>query len=259
MGDRGIDGLLLDIDGVLAAAWRPLPGALEALAALRARGVPLRLLTNTTTHNRRSLASRLQAAGFDVRPEDLITASSATAEYLKSHHPTAACYLLATGDVREDLGGVRLVERGADVVVVAGAEDEFSYENMNRAFQMLMDGASLVAMHRNLYWMTDEGLKLDAGAFIRGLEEASGVKAVTVGKPSPTMFEAGLGSLGLPANRVAMVGDDVENDVLAAQVVGITGILVRTGKFNPQALEAASGVPDHLIDSVAELPALIGR
>ncbi len=157
------------------------------------------------------------------------------------------------------------MEEGAEVVVIAGAdagpgpEDVFTYENLNRAFRMLKAGAALVAMHRNLHWRTDEGPTLDTGAFTLGLEAAAGVTAEVVGKPSPDFFRQAASLLGVPADRAAMVGDDVESDVLAAQAVGLTGVLVRTGKFREEDLERASGDPDHVVDSVADLPALLRR
>jgi HAD superfamily hydrolase (TIGR01458 family) len=140
------------------------------------------------------------------------------------------------------------------VVVIGGAEENFTYERLNKAFRMLMDGAALVTMHRNMYWKTDEGLTLDAGAFVTGLEEAAGVEATVTGKPSQAIFESACRELGLEPERVAMVGDDVENDVLAAQAVGLTGVLVRTGKFTEEALRRARGRPDAVIDSIAALP-----
>ena len=106
-------------------------------------------------------------------------------------------------------------------------------------------------MHRNLFWMTRRGEKLDAGAYLLGLEAATGLEAVVLGKPAASAFRAGLDALGLPAERVAMVGDDVENDVLAAQALGITGVLVRTGKFREDQLARASGTPDHVVGSIA--------
>ncbi len=254
-----IDGVLLDVDGVLVVSWEPIPGAVEALRWLREQGVPFRLVTNTTTVPRSRMAETLRAAGFDVAPEDLLTAPVATAAYLRANHPGARCFLLGIEDIAEDLAGIDLVSDHADVVVVAGADEAFHFDNLNRAFRMLLDGAALVAMQRNLSWMEAAGPSLDAGAYLLGLEAAAGVAAVVAGKPSPDFFRSGLDLLGLPAQRVAMVGDDVEYDVLAAQAVGITGILVRTGKFRPEHLERASGSPDHVVDSLADLPDLIER
>jgi HAD superfamily hydrolase (TIGR01458 family) len=123
---------------------------------------------------------------------------------------------------------------------------------------MLMSGATLVTMHKNLYWKTQDGMRLDAGAFVAGLELAADTEATVVGKPSSAFFDAALELLGVDRSLVAMVGDDIESDVLAAQSAGLTGIQVRTGKFRDEDLERASGSPDHVIDSIADLPDLLG-
>jgi HAD superfamily hydrolase (TIGR01458 family) len=258
-GDGGIRGVLLDVDGVLVVSWEPINGAAEALRWLRDRQLPFALVTNTTTLSRGSLAARLSEAGLEVEPDRVVTAAVATAAYLRRVHPRARCFLLATGDVAEELDGIDLVDDGAEVVVVAGAEDAFTYDAMNRVFQMLRDGAALVAMHRNVWWMTPEGPKLDAGPYVTALEEAAGVRAVVVGKPSPEIFRESLALLGAAPEGTLMVGDDLDADVLPAQRIGLTGVLVRTGKFQGETLTAAGSRPDHIIDSVADLPALVER
>jgi len=254
-----VDGLLLDIDGVLAVSWEPIPGAIGALSALRSRGVPFRLITNTTTHPRDELATTLRDSGFDVEPADIVTAVVATAEHLRTHHPGKRVFLLSDGDARSDLEGVSLVgpDEPADVVVIGGGCDDFGYAALNHIFRQLMDGATLIGMHRNMYWSTSEGLQLDGGAFIAGLEEATGTHATICGKPAPAYFNAALEMMGVQPGRSAMVGDDVVNDVLGAQAVGMAGVLVRTGKFRPADLERPEGKPDHVIDSFADLPSLL--
>lgn len=248
-----VEGLLLDIDGVLAISWNALPGAVEAMAALRRADVPHRLITNTTTKTRADLAATLRGAGFEVGPDEIVTAVVATAQHLREHHPGAGVYVLSDGDATADLEGVRLVDVDeADVVVLGGACDDFTYPTMNRIFRRLMEGASLVGMHRNLYWKTDEGWELDGGAYIAGLEEAAGIHATICGKPEPAYFEAALAMLGMSADRVGMVGDDMVNDVLGAQASGLAGVLVRTGKFQGSDLE--KGDPHAVLDSVADLP-----
>lgn len=257
MDSLAFDGMLLDIDGVLAVSWEALPGAIETLEALRADNVPFRLITNTTTHTRIGLASTLRHAGFEVDAAEIVTAVVATAAYLREHHPDARVFLLTDGDARADLEGVDLVGDRADVVVLGGASEEFTYPTLNHVFQMVMDGAELVGMHRNLYWKTAEGWQLDGGAYIAGLEEATGRAAVICGKPSATYFASALAMLGTSAERTAMVGDDLENDVLGAQAAGLTGVLVRTGKFRPEDLERVDGAPDLQLDSIAGLPGLL--
>jgi HAD superfamily hydrolase (TIGR01458 family) len=245
-------GVLLDIDGVLTTSWRPLPGAAPTLEWIRRRGVPFALITNTTTHTRDELAATLHNAGIDVEPSEILTAVVATAAYLRAEHGGARVFLLSDGDARADLEGIELVDSDADVVVLGGASDAFAYETINRVFRMVAGGASLVAMHRNMYWRTSDGLQLDGGAYVAAIEEAAGVRAHVCGKPSASYFEAGVDVLGVPPASVAMVGDDIANDVTAAQDLGMIGVLVRTGKFTDADL--SRGRPDHVIDSVRDLP-----
>jgi len=256
-----ISAVLIDIDGVLTVSWRPLPGAVTALRQLRAAGLPLALVTNTTSRPRSSIAAALAEAGFPVTAADILTAPAIAAGYLKDHFPGARCLLLNSGDIGEDLAGVTLARSGdpdpVEVVLVGGAGPEFSYQALNRAFGCLRDGATLVAMHRGLYWRTSEGLQLDSGAFVTGLEQAAGVEAQVVGKPAAAFFATALAHLGASAAHALMVGDDIETDVLAAQRHGLTGVLVKTGKYLPSAHHGASGTPDHVLDSFAGLPALL--
>ena len=256
-----ISGVLIDIDGVLTVSWQPLPGAVAALRQLRAAGLPLALVTNTTSRPRASIAAVLAQAGFPVTAADILTAPAIAAAYLNDHHPGARCLLLNSGQIDEDLVGVALAPADGsapvDVVLVGGAGPEFSYQALNRAFRCLQGGAKLVAMHRGLYWRTSDGMQLDSGAFVAGLEQAAGLEAEVVGKPAAAFFATALAHLGSGAARTLMVGDDIETDVLAAQRQGLTGVLVKTGKYLPSAHRSASGTPDHVLDSFAELPALL--
>ncbi|MEU2129038.1 HAD-IIA family hydrolase [Streptomyces sp. NPDC018352] len=265
-----IGAVLIDIDGVLTVAWKPLPGTVAAMRRLREAGVPLVLVTNTTSRTRASIAEKLAGQGFPVTAEDILTAPAATAAHLREHHPGARCLLINSGDIRDDLPGVTLVEEegeggsadegeAPDVVVIGGAGDAFGYTELNRAFRHLQRGARLVAMHRNLYWRTATGLDLDTGAFLLGLERAARTEAEITGKPAGSFFAAALAHLGVTASEALMVGDDIESDVLAAQAAGLTGVLVRTGKYLPETHRAAEGTPDHVIDSFADLPELLER
>jgi HAD superfamily hydrolase (TIGR01458 family) len=261
---ESVRAVLIDIDGVLTVSWQPLPGAVEALRELREAGLALALVTNTTSRTRASIAATLESAGFWVAAEDILTAPAVTAAHLAELGPGARCVLLNSGDIGEDLDGVTVLDAAdsgtvPDVVIVGGAGPEFDYAALNRAFGHLQRGARLVAMHRNLYWRTEDGLQLDSGAFLIGLEQAARTEAEVTGKPSPAFFEAALARLGVGADETVMVGDDIESDVLAAQRAGITGVLVKTGKYLPETHRAAGGTPDHVIDSFADLPALLRR
>lgn len=247
---------------MLVVSWQALPGAVDALAALRRAGLPLRLLTNTTSRTKAEITSLLRTTGLDVEPGEVLTATSATADHLARVHPGARCLLLNEGDLGEDFASVELVGEDAapgevDVVVVGGAGPAFTYAALNRALACLLEGAALVAMHRNLLWRTRAGMSLDTGAFLLGLERAAGVTATVVGKPSPAMFEAGCAALGLAPRDVAMVGDDLDTDVRAAQAAGLTGVQVRTGKFRAAQLDDGPA-PDVLLDAFADVPGWLG-
>ncbi|MEU6372861.1 TIGR01458 family HAD-type hydrolase [Streptomyces sp. NPDC046909] len=259
---ESVRAVLIDIDGVLTVSWEPLPGAVEGLRKIRESGLAVALVTNTTSRTRASIAGSLAKAGFPVAAEDILTAPAVTAAYVAEHFPRARCALLNSGDIEEDLGEVNVLgaddtDSVPDVVIVGGAGPEFGYAALNRAFGHLQRGARLVAMHRNLYWRTEDGLQLDAGAFLAGLEKAARTEAVVTGKPSKAFFASALARLGVGADEAVMVGDDIESDVLAAQAAGVTGVLVRTGKYLPETHRDASGTPDHVIDSFADLPALL--
>lgn len=261
-----ITSVLIDIDGTLTVSWRPLPGAIETISWLRRAGWRLRLVTNTTSRTRAAIADTLAAAGFAVTTDDILTAPVVTAAYLAERYPQARCLLLNSGDITADLAGVSLVSAGpsadgpsADVVIAGGAGPEFSYAALNRAFNCLLRGARLVAMHRNLYWRTAGGMALDAGAYLAGLELAAGVEAEITGKPAAAFFTAALAGLDTAPAQALMVGDDIQSDVLAAQRAGLAGVLVKTGKYLPRARQDAPGAPDHVLDSIAGLPALLDR
>lgn len=250
--------LLIDIDGVLSVSWKALPGAVDAVNRLRALGVPMRFLTNTTSRTRRVLHETLTQSGFELVPSEILSAAVATATYLRTVYSGAHCFVLSNGDVVEEFKGITLVgpTEPADVVVLGGAGVEFSFDALNGVFRQLQGGARLIAMHRNLYWQTGDRLTLDTGAFLPGLERAAGVQATMIGKPAPEFYKAALEDLNLPASKhIVMVGDDIEADIRGARNIGLGAVLVRTGKFRQADLDAATVRPDAVIDSICDLEA----
>jgi phospholysine phosphohistidine inorganic pyrophosphate phosphatase len=248
-----VRAVLLDLDGVLYVEDEPVPGAVEAVGRLRDAGLALRFVTNTTSRPRGAILQRL---GFVVADEELLTPAVLAVRLCRQRgHRRVA--LLVRDDVRADFAGLEPADDGADAVIVGDMGDAFDYALLNGAFRRLMDGAELLALQRNRYWMTPDGLSLDVGPFVAALEYASGREAVVVGKPAPTFFETVLNTLGVPPERAAMVGDDVESDVGGALGAGLAAVLVRTGKFREDALRASGIEPTAIADSVADVPALI--
>jgi HAD superfamily hydrolase (TIGR01458 family) len=240
MTSNSIKGLLLDLDGVLMTGGQPLPGAVDTLNTLRRAGVPFLIVSNVTLHPRRLILKRFASYGVDLPLTAMLTPPAAAAEWLRQPgcQPVAAFVTPAT---REEFDGLDLLPpgagRGAASVVIGDMGDEWNAAELNRALRLLLSGARLLTLGLGRYWMAPDGLRLDSGAFTAALAYAAGQQPVVFGKPAPEYFDLALSRLGLPPGQVAMIGDDVFNDVDAAQRHGLSGALVQTGKFRPADLE----------------------
>jgi len=267
-----IGGVLFDIDGVLVTSWQPIAGAADTLRVLADHQIARAYLTNTTTKTRAEIATLLTDAGMEVSADEVITAAVLTANYVRDRHPGARCYLVNSGRIAEDMHGIDVVYPhevsgsdvdAPDVVLLGGAGSEYDHVTLSRVYDWMARGVPVVAMHRSTAWNTAEGLRVDTGMYLIGMEQTSGRKATAVGKPAPEGFLAAAGRLGVDPEEMYVVGDDLNNDVLAGQVVGMAGVLVRTGKFRQDTLDRWAAdefamQPNYVIDSVADLPELLG-
>lgn len=253
-----VAGLMIDLDGVLYVGDRPVDGAREGLERITAAGIPCRFLTNTTTRTAAAVADKLHRLGFPVDPAAIFSAVSATVGYLRARATPPSIHPVVRDSVLPEFREFARDDERPDFVVIGDIGAAWSYALMNQIFRQLDRGSRLLAMHRNRCFQTEEGLSVDIGCFVAGLEAVSGQQAIVIGKPSPEFFGSCLESLGLEAREVAMVGDDIESDVGAAQACGIRAALVKTGKFRPHQLDPGGVVPDALLDSFAGLPAAIG-
>jgi HAD superfamily hydrolase (TIGR01458 family) len=252
-----VRGLLVDLDGTVYEDGRAIPGAAEALAAVRRAGLGLRFVTNTTRMPRSALVQTLARCGVEAHVEEIHTAPSAAAAWLRSRRIERVSLCVPEPTFAEFVG-LEVDEADPQAVVVGDLARAWTFERLNRAFLHVQGGAELVALQRNRYWSTRDGLALDAGPFVAALEYATSCQATVVGKPSPEFFDTAARSLGLPLSWLAAVGDDALADVRGAQVAGARGVLVRTGKFASDAAGRAAVEPDAVIGSLADLPALLG-
>ena len=253
----GIRAFLLDLDGTVFQNGRLIPGVEEALNELARRGIARRFLTNISSRPRSVIARELRGMGLVVQPDEILTAPRAAREFLLQRGWSRSQLLVPPAVRSEDFPGLAEDENSPQAVVLGDLSEDFSYERLNSAFRALLGGAALVALGRNRYFLSKNELVLDVGAFAAALEFASRRQAIVVGKPSPEFFRAALALIGVEAEETAVVGDDVEADVGGGQMVGLRGVLVRTGKFRPEDL-ARSGIrPDAVIASLAELPRLL--
>jgi len=252
-----IKGVLLDLDGTIFVGDRLVPGAADAVGALRRGGLPLRFGTNTTRMSRAALVSCLQKMGLDLEPEEVFTAPLAAAAWLekKGLWNLSLCVPEAA---TVDFGHFKVNETSPQAVVVGDLDEAWDFTRLNDAFRHIMEGAEFVALQRNRYWDTGEGLALDAGTFVAALEYATGREATLAGKPSEMFFQGAAESMGVELFSLAVVGDDPGTDVAGAHACDAAAILVRTGCFQEGALAPSMPRPDLILDSVATLPAALG-
>lgn len=254
--EREIRGLLIDLDGVLYVGGKPVPGAMGIVRQLQAAQMPRCYLTNTTTKSTASLRKKLQDMGLAVATKEILSAPEAAKVYLETKG-RPVCKLLVNGEVLADFREFKQSDTDAQAVVIGDIGNAWTYDLLNNVFQLVMNGAELVALHRNKFWETNAGLQMDIGAFVAGIEYATGKEATIIGKPAPEFFAAALSRVGLKHNEVAMIGDDIDTDVGAAQEQGMIGILVRTGKYRESYVQASKIKPDLVLDSIADLGGLL--
>jgi HAD superfamily hydrolase (TIGR01458 family) len=248
--------ILVDVDGVLHVSGAPIAGAAAAVRRLRDAGHRIRFVTNTTTQSRAQAVEQLREMRIELENEELQTTGVVAASVLKGKRVLA----LTMPGILDDLDGLQLVGMNVDAVLFGGADEGeetgriFSYLNLNRAFHELDAGAELYCLHKNRWWQTADGPRLDSGAFVAGLEYAADTEAQVLGKPSAAYFAAALEALDAEAGMTWMVGDDLESDCLGAHRHGMKTILVRTGKFRPDEVERSRVQPDAIVSSIAQLP-----
>lgn len=273
---HGVRALLLDLDGVIVVAGEIIPGAAEAVGRLERAHRPYRIVTNTSAVSRSTLARWSARLGAPIPAARFQSALSASAAWTARAFAGRPLYVLASDDAKTEFDGQHLLThdeagmRGASAaaVIIGDTPEEMTFDSLNRAFRLIRDGAVLVGMHQNPWWLTPDGPTLDSGAFVAGLAFATGTRPRIVGKPSNAFFSAAVADLrrevgrGLTRSEIAMVGDDVRSDVRAAQRAGLRGIFVLTGKHDRGDVDAAAAErggrrPNAIAASLAEVVAAL--
>jgi len=251
-----ISGFLIDIDGVLITGHQRLPGALETIQFLKEKKIPFLLVTNTTRQSRITIWHHLKRAWFPVSESEIYTAPLAAVNWLR-HKKVREINLLISGSAVNDFKEFKITAYNPEYIVIGDIGKELTFDRLNSTFRLIMNGAQILALQKNRYWQTEEGLTIDAGAIVAALEYATNKKATIIGKPSKDFFRQAAKMLGLPARELAVVGDDIEMDVGGAQKAGMLGILVKTGKYRPELVAKSKIKPEIIIDSIAGLTKFI--
>ncbi|XP_053306421.1 phospholysine phosphohistidine inorganic pyrophosphate phosphatase [Spea bombifrons] len=252
---NGVRAVLLDISGVLydsggAAGGTVIPGSIEAVNRIRHSGLKLRFCTNESQATRSHFVRKLQRFGFTIS-EDEVTAPGPAARNLLKERGLRP-HLLVHDDLLPEFDSVDISE--PNCVIIGDAAENFSYQNLNRAFQALlnMEKPILISLGKGRYYKETDGLKLDVGAYMKALEYACDIPAEVVGKPSPNFFMSALAEMGVKPDEALMVGDDLVNDIGGAQSCGIRAVLVRTGKYRPSDEKHPDVTANGYVDNLAQ-------
>jgi NagD protein len=253
-------GYLIDMDGVLYRGTELIPGADTFIQQLRARHVPFRLLTNNSQRTRRDVVAKLARMGIDVEDEHVFTSAMATARFLAQQKPRGTAFVIGEGGLLTALhqNGYTVVDHEPDYVVV-GEGRTFNLELVEAAVRMILGGAKLIATNLDPNCPTQNGLRPGCGAMVAMLEIATGVKAFSVGKPSPVMMRAARKELGLSTDETVMIGDTMETDILGGVQLGYHTVLVLSGGTQKEDLRSYAYGPEIIVDSLAEFSRLLDQ
>jgi NagD protein len=247
-------GFLIDMDGVMYRSAELIPGAVEFIRLLSEWNIPFLFLTNNSQRTRRDVATKLQRMGMPVEDKHIFTCAMATARFLAHQRPGGTAYVIGEGGLLNALhqNGYAVVDKSPDYVVV-GEGRTLSFEMLEHAVQMVIDGAKLIATNLDPNCPTQSGTRPGCGAIVSLIEMASGIKAFSVGKPSPVMMRIARKELGMATSETIMIGDTMETDILGGVQMGYRTILVLTGSTKLADLAKYGYQPDIIVESVADL------
>jgi len=247
-------GFLIDMDGVIYRGSELIPGARQFIGKLLDEETPFLFLTNNSQRSRRDVATKLNRMGMPIQEKHVFTCAMATARFLARQLPNGTAFVIGESGLMNALhsNGYSIVDSHADYVVV-GEGRTLSFELVERAVQLIMEGAKLIATNMDPNCPTQTGTRPGCGAVVALLEKATGVKAFSVGKPSPVMMRAARKELGLEAGDTTMIGDTMDTDILGGVQMGYRTILVLSGSTSRDDLKDFAFRPDLIVDSIADL------
>ncbi|AEA46090.1 HAD-IIA family hydrolase [Archaeoglobus veneficus] len=253
-------GFILDIDGVIGRGETPIPEGVEAVKKLREFGKKLVFVSNNSTRSRTIMIDRFQRFGLDVHEDEMLLATFATARYLKREAGKAKIFTTGEKGLIEELelAGHEIVDyRDAEYLVV-GSNRGINFEIMTKALRCCLAGTRYIATNPDRIFPAEDGPIPGTGMIIGSLYWMTGrMPDVVIGKPSKVIMEEALDILGLKADEVVVVGDQIDIDVKAGKAIGATTLLVLSGvttKENlEQMIERHGEKPDYVLDHLGKL------
>jgi len=246
--------MLIDMDGVIYRGNELIPGAERFIEALKNERIPFAFLTNNSQRTRRDVQTKLARMGIDVDEGHIFTCAMATARFLAAKQPAGTAYVIGEGGLTQALhrNGFSIVDYSPDFVVV-GEGRTVTLDALERAVTLILNGAKLIATNLDPNCPTQSGTRPGCGATVAYLETVTGIKAFSVGKPSPIMMRAARKELGLETSQTIMVGDTMDTDILGGVQMGYRTVLTLTGNTQRSDLDHFAYGPDVVVESVADL------
>ena len=246
-----IKAVLFDLDGVLYVGDHLIPGAPQSVQHMLDLNLPVAGLTNTTTQPISAIAEKLAGFSVPISKSDIYTPAALAVQTIGEHNAR----LYVRDSLMEDFQGIRIDNDNPDFIVMGDlGDDGYTPDLLREIFNAVMDGANILALHKNRFWQKPDGLHLDIGPFVAAIEYATGKDAIILGKPSQEFFHGVCASLHVKPEETLMIGDDIQSDIGGSQQAGLKTALVQTGKFRADFVKATGIKADLVLPSVADLP-----
>jgi len=250
---ENINGLLIDLEGVLYNDNQLIPGSIDVIKELKRVGLKLRFLTNTTTAPRKKILEKLLNFGFDIEEKEIFTPIIATKNYLRDN-TVKKISLVTNIEVIEEFRDYEITQKDPEAIIMGDIYKNFNWEILDRIFKLVyLNNAALIALHQNKYCMRDGNVSLDLGPFVKAIEYASNKKSILMGKPEKNFFDMAIKDMEISKDSVLMIGDDIISDIKGAKDFGIKAIQVKTGKFQQEDSTNKFTQPDERINSIMDL------
>jgi HAD superfamily hydrolase (TIGR01450 family) len=242
---------ILDLDGVVWLSEQPIPGSVEAIAALRQAGHRVIFLTNNAGPRVAETVAKLAGMGVPAEPDDVVTSAQAAASMLE---PGTTALLCAGDGVREALEarGVEVVREGDADAVVVGFHRDFDYDRLTAAYLAVHHGARLIGTNDDTTYPTPDGPIPGGGAILAAVAAAAGIEPEVAGKPYAPMATLLAERLGGEGEGTILVGDRPSTDGLMARRLGLPFALVLSGVTSEEEV-SADDPPEHVVPDLATL------
>ena len=248
-----ITGIISDLDGVTYRGDEPIDSAVGAFQKWAEIGLPYAFVTNNSTKSAEEFSVKLNGMGIPADPAHIVTTSAVAADYLADLLKPASRVMVIGAQALERAVANRGFEIAEDNVaaVIAGLDRSFTFGTLARAQTALLQGAHFIGTNPDSKLPTDSGFEPGAGAILKAIETASGVKPTIIGKPNPDLVAKALSILGTDPRSTFMIGDQIMTDIAAGHAAGIQTIRVRTGVIEDKPLELS---PDFDVETLACIP-----